>query len=234
MENAARQTLEHPMTFETLGEGLRSFDGFALRDLARFRQRCREKLVTCLKSFHDAEGTGPSRIWFGCPARPRWSPWESRPAVLPSWLCQVLSRNNDTKKQVFVDPLPTPSNIRPEYLKALLSHDGCNFCLQVHAKNGPTFCAELESMLALARDKVHTPSFGSKVTENLPLPRCRYAMTRSLPQIQLTQVLGTRDTSNVTYDSASDVTSDIDFDAAFAVAFDAPSNSAKEEETQES
>ena len=156
-ENAARQTLDHPMTFETIGEGLRLFEGCALRDLVRFRQRCREKLVTCLKSFHEDQGTGPSRIkiWFGCPSQP----WESRPAALPSWLRQVLSWNIDSKKQVFVDPLPTPSNIRAVYQKALLSHSGCHFCLKVHAKDGPTFCAELESMLALALDKVHNPSF---------------------------------------------------------------------------
>jgi hypothetical protein len=37
MENAARQTLEQPMTFESLGEGLRSFEGQALRELVRYR-----------------------------------------------------------------------------------------------------------------------------------------------------------------------------------------------------
>ena len=61
-------------------------------------------------------------------------------------------------------------------------------------------------------------------------------MTRNLPQIQLTQDLGTHDISNilsnVNYNAASNVTSDIDFDAAVAVAFDATPDSA-EEETQE-
>ncbi|KAH8982096.1 hypothetical protein EDB92DRAFT_2072477 [Lactarius akahatsu] len=37
MENAARLTLGHPMTFESLGEGLRSFKGRALYDLVRYR-----------------------------------------------------------------------------------------------------------------------------------------------------------------------------------------------------
>jgi len=239
-ENAARQTLDYPMTFKTLGEGLRSFDGCALLNLARFRKRCRKKLVTCLKSYHDAQGTGPSRIWFGCPDTMTspgygWSSRQSRPAVLPSWQRQVLSRNNHSKKQVFVDPLPTPSNIRVEYLKALLSHDSCTFCLQVHARDGPAFCAELESTLALALDKVHTPSFDPKVSENLPL-YCRYAVTRSSPQIQLTQVLGTRDISsvlsNVAYDAAFDIIPDIEFDAAVAVASDAASDSGNQE-TQE-
>jgi len=41
MENAARLTLGHPMTFESLGEGLRSFKGRALCDLIRHRcNRC--------------------------------------------------------------------------------------------------------------------------------------------------------------------------------------------------
>jgi hypothetical protein len=37
MENAARLTVDHAMTFESLGEGLRVFEGSALRDLASFR-----------------------------------------------------------------------------------------------------------------------------------------------------------------------------------------------------
>jgi hypothetical protein len=37
MENAARLTLKYPMTFESLGEGLRSFKGRALCDLFRYR-----------------------------------------------------------------------------------------------------------------------------------------------------------------------------------------------------
>ena len=39
MENAARLTLGQPMTFESLGEDLRSFKGRALCDLIRYRKR---------------------------------------------------------------------------------------------------------------------------------------------------------------------------------------------------
>ncbi|KAI9466653.1 hypothetical protein BJY52DRAFT_1208247 [Lactarius psammicola] len=39
MENAARLTLGYPLTFEFLGEGLRSFKGRALCDLVRYRKR---------------------------------------------------------------------------------------------------------------------------------------------------------------------------------------------------
>jgi hypothetical protein len=66
MENAARLTLDHPMTFEILGEGLRLFERWALRDLVNFRKRCRDNLVTCLDSFLDAQPPGPSSIWVGC------------------------------------------------------------------------------------------------------------------------------------------------------------------------
>ena len=38
-ENAAHLTLGHPMTFESLGEGLRLFKGQALCDLIRYRKR---------------------------------------------------------------------------------------------------------------------------------------------------------------------------------------------------
>jgi hypothetical protein len=37
-ENAARQTLSQPMSFEDIGEGLRLFEGWALRDLVNFRK----------------------------------------------------------------------------------------------------------------------------------------------------------------------------------------------------
>ncbi|KAH9989327.1 hypothetical protein BJV77DRAFT_687924 [Russula vinacea] len=72
MENAARQTLEHPMTFEILGEGLQLFEGWALCDLVRFRRRCGDNLVTCLDSFLKVQPPGPSSFWVGCPKMPLW------------------------------------------------------------------------------------------------------------------------------------------------------------------
>ena len=158
MEKAARLTLEYPMTFESLGEGLRLFDGCALRNLAKYRRRCVNNLVTCLKSF-EFPGPGPSSIWVGCPdVMPRRNSWETpSTAVLPSWLRQVLSQSgNDLKLQVFTHPLATSSSIRAVYLTALQEHTHCNFCLQVQAMKGLTFCAELEGELTRARDKVHT------------------------------------------------------------------------------
>jgi len=157
MEKAACLTLDHPMTFETLGEALRLFDGCALRDLARFRRRCRDNLIMCLKSFLEIKTTGPSSSGYvGCYScrASSSSRWEH------NWLRQVISQYNDSKKQLFTDPLPTPSNIRGQYLKALPSYSTathCNYCGTTRAANNdPTFSTELESKLAQALDKVHT------------------------------------------------------------------------------
>jgi len=51
IENTARQTLDHPMTFKILGEGLRLFEGWGLRDLANLRKRYRDNLKSCFESF---------------------------------------------------------------------------------------------------------------------------------------------------------------------------------------
>ena len=65
METAARLTLNQPMTFEHLGDEVKWFEGWALRELARFRKGCQDNLVSCLKSFLDIE-SGPSKIWADC------------------------------------------------------------------------------------------------------------------------------------------------------------------------
>jgi hypothetical protein len=157
MEAAARLTLDYPMTFEALGEGLRLFEGPALCDLAHFRKRCTDNLITCLKSFLKVDAPGPSRIWVGCPSvmTQRNSYGPPAPAVLPTWLTQGLSWD-DLKLQVFTHPLPTPSDIHRRYMRAIQSHDQCNFCLGIYAKEGSSFGAELERKLSSARDKVRT------------------------------------------------------------------------------
>jgi hypothetical protein len=169
-ENAARQTLDLPMTFEILGEGLRLFDGWALRDLANFRKRCKDSLVPSLDPFFEVQPTEPSSIWLGCPEvmPPRSSSpgWELYPQnayqqipVLPRWLTQLLSMNqNDLKVQNITHPLDIHSRIRGEYIAALQNHTNCYFCLEVHMRSGLEFCTELEKKLIEARDKV-TNSF---------------------------------------------------------------------------
>ena len=177
MENAARQTLDLPMTFEILGEGLRLFDGGALRDLANFRKRCKDNLIACLDSFLEVQPPGPSSIWVGCPEVTSSSyEWDGygQDHVLPLWLIQLLSGNqNDLKRQKFTHPLDIHSRIRGEYVMTLHNHD-CFFCLEVHLKNGSTFCTELENKLAEGRNKVTYFVLFSLITR---LTSRRYAVT---------------------------------------------------------
>jgi hypothetical protein len=161
-ENAAHQTLDLPMTFEILGERLRLFDGWSLRDLANFRKRCRDNLIPGLNPFLEVQPPGPSSIWVGCPEvmpPPKPNPWNTyqpNPVqALPIWLSQLLSlAQNNLKLQKFTHPLDIHSKIREEYFTALQNHGNCYFCMWVHIRNGSTFCAELENKLTEARDKV--------------------------------------------------------------------------------
>jgi len=156
MKNAIRLTLDYPMTFETIGESLRLFDGWALRELALFRKRRRDSVVACLESFFDVQTPGPSSIWVDCPDNgPDYPPF----SILPSWLEQVLSQNkDDLQLRLFTLPLATPSSIREDYLVAVQAHADCNSCSRVHTTKGSTFCAELESRLAQARDQARPSS----------------------------------------------------------------------------
>jgi len=150
MENAARLTLDHPMTFKSLGEGLRLFEGRALRDLVNFRRRCRDKSVTCLDSFH--QSLVPSSDWVGCPeVMPLRDPRQKR--VLPRWLNQLLSRKlNDLKLQKVTCPFDI-SLIFEEYETALEKHATCNFCLRMHLEIGISFLLKIREMLKQVRDK---------------------------------------------------------------------------------
>ena len=157
MENAARQTLDHPMSFEVLGEGLRMFEGWVLRDLVNFRRRCRDNVVKCLDLFLDVR-QGPSRIWAGCPEvrAARIIVHVPRKPVLPKWLNQLLTGIQNDLKRNFISPLDISPRIRREYTTALI-HDSCDFCSTMHDKKGSTFLEELDDNLAQARNKV-TPS----------------------------------------------------------------------------
>ena len=145
MEKAARLTLDHPMTFETLGESLRFFDGSALRDLARFRMRCRDNLVISCLSFQ-----APLTFSKYCSScRNHTMQWDAQ------GFGQALSRDHDSKTQEFTDPLKL-SKIREEYSTALQGYVKCRSCERVGViVNDPTPHAELESELAEALDKVY-------------------------------------------------------------------------------
>ena len=166
MENAARQTLDHPMTFEILGERPRLFDGWALRDLANFRRRCRDNLVSCFESFIEPEP--PFNIWAYCSQSFRTH--ISCPK-LPSWLARIFQKHLDESRKAFSMPLFNPQSIRGEYLSALKDHINdeynsfkCASCPTIHSLNGETFCKELEDRLTQALNEVCTAYLGTHLT----------------------------------------------------------------------
>jgi hypothetical protein len=178
MSSAARHTLDSPMTFEYLGEQLDLFEGWALRDLARFRRLCRDNLVSCFESFLDAR-SGPSKIWVGCdklevprdalPSQSRGRPKENKGKqdgpTLPSWLRGLFSRQTEELMQGFTNALAKPSSIREEYLMAFQAHtdsgglaSGCSLCLEVHAREGSKYSEGLVEELEKARNVRMPPS----------------------------------------------------------------------------
>ena len=174
MNMAARLTLDQPMTFEHLGDELRLFKGPALRELASFREKCRDNLVASFKSFLDIN-SGPSNIWDGCPrhkteqsdlhrrkgkrvANSSVSAGNDDPkkaaTTLPPWLHDLFTCEIEELKQAFNRPLIKPSSIREKYLRALRDHaspDLCTFCVRVHVMQGEWYCVRLEQALAHAR-----------------------------------------------------------------------------------
>ena len=155
MKAAARLTLSYPMTFEYLGEALKSFDGWALSDLARFRRRCKLGITSCFNEIlnHSSE---PSNVWVGCPTT-----WQSVYGTSseevggdPIWL-RSFAWATFQPHVVCASPLVTPSSFREEYLKALrvhVSEKDCTFCMKTHTLKGEEFCAEIEDKLARAWD----------------------------------------------------------------------------------
>jgi len=160
METSARHTLDFPMTLEYLSDELPLFAGWALRDLFRYRKRCRDGLVSTLQYFLDSNAL-PSHIWVVCTADSLKSyPYSAR-EVFPRWLQDFFSQHIQKLQETFTDPLLKPSSIRGAYLAALVTHvnsQNCLPCMKVHALEGETFCGELESQLAQALDKVSTLS----------------------------------------------------------------------------
>jgi hypothetical protein len=162
MEKAARQTLGHPMTFETLGENLRLFEGWALCDLTNYRRRCLDNLVKCLDPYLEVEPSGPSSIWVGCPeVMPSMSSSEAcqQSRALPTWLNEFLSRSQDgLKLRKFTQPLVILTDPFSVYFEVLRTHVDCNFCMRVQAIDGLAYCAVLKKVLRRVLDKV-THSF---------------------------------------------------------------------------
>jgi BTB/POZ domain len=172
-QTAALLTLDHPLTFEFLGEGLKQFEGWALRDLAKFRKSYRDNLVSCIESYLDNQN-GPSKIW-GCCSRLNIPPptdyygnvrVQTGPTP-PLWLCDLFIKRIGELKESFTNPLLNPSSIRGQYLEALRVHTqtsgGCT-CLRTHALQGETYSMELEKRLSGVQDEA-SPALASTFRE---------------------------------------------------------------------
>ena len=156
LENAARLTLDHPMTFESIGDELRLFNGWALRDLVSYRKRCRDSLVQCLESFLDCR-FGPSKIWTYCLHTKIAQLQSPDQGYLARWLRDLIVQTIEELKQSYTRPLLKQQGFRKQYLAALQKHIGetsCIFCSRVHVEEGDAFWVQVKTKLAMARDKV--------------------------------------------------------------------------------
>ena len=157
METSARHTLDFPMTLEYLSDELSLFEGWALRDIVRYRKRCQVGLVSTLETFLDSNAA-LSNIWVVCTAES--SPYSQR-EVFPRWLQNIFTQHIQKLQDTFTNPLLKPSSIRGAYLAALNSHvssKNCIPCMKIHALKGETFCEELDSKLGNALGKVSASS----------------------------------------------------------------------------
>ena len=148
-EKAACRTLDYPMTFDVLGEGLQLFEGWALRDLANFRKRYRDNLVSFFKSFLKSEESR-FNIWTYCH-------YNYSDLSLPFWLVEIFQKHLNESQEAFSKSLFNPRSIRGEYLLAQLAHfksSRCNPCVAIHMEKGETFCKDLEDKLMQVLDEV--------------------------------------------------------------------------------
>ena len=147
MEAAARLSLDHPLTFESLGEVLRLFSGWALRGLAEFRLRCNRDLGSLMDSYSDCQD-GPSKIWSGCPS--------ARHGPL-SWLDMLFCRltRSSCPWLRFANSVPTSMEFLRNFLRSLQFHineKDCHICLKTYALEGEGYCAVMCELLEQVRN----------------------------------------------------------------------------------
>ncbi len=138
MESSARLSLAYPLTFESLGDALQSFEGWALRDLANFRRHSIRTFASNLKIFLECR-SGPSKIWAGCHGA------ETR----PYWLSICLRTPNLEDPDSFTKPIPTTAQLCDMYFMALQVHIeqiDCNSCMRVHILRGKEYCEKLKGV----------------------------------------------------------------------------------------
>ena len=165
MKSAARSTLKYPMTFERLGKGLRFFKGQALCNLADFRKRCKDNMVTCLDAYLDVQHSGPSSVWVGCPEVMPCTPsleTRQRSRALPIWLNECLSQCRDhLTRELFTSPIELDDDrIWRMYVMGRRTHSRCQFCRDVEATKSFEYFVELDRKLRQAIDEVLYFIFG--------------------------------------------------------------------------
>jgi hypothetical protein len=175
MVTSARLTLNFPMTFEYLCDELPLFEGWALRDLLRFRNRCRDNLISCLESVLNHHRDHSSlNVWIPC-SKTASSTSTTTARYLPAWLSDLFKRLITELHQAFTKPLLNPSSFHEEYLIALQAHltsyNFCVSCAKIHTLKGEAFRKEIVDRLALALDKVST-IFNSPTTFGGSSIRC--------------------------------------------------------------
>ena len=156
IESTARLTLDSSMTFESIGDEVGLFDGWALRDLARYRKRCRDSVVLCLGAFLDPQD-GPSRVWVGCLHMNEPIRCGQPIQVLAGWLHNFISQNIRELQKSFTRPLLEQSGFRKQYSTALKTHiraTNCLFCPRQHVMEGESFWEQLQNKVTQARDRV--------------------------------------------------------------------------------
>jgi hypothetical protein len=178
MATAARLTLGYPLTFESLGDALRLFEGWALRDLADFRQRSIHNFSSNWRLFSDCL-KGPSKIWAGCPTANGGNDVRCLPAWLQDCLqLELMTADHQRLKLIMADSLrlksipadrfnetiPTSAHLCDKYTKALQTHvreEDCHFCMKVHALEGGKFRTKMRDIATQAWN-IPTPMLGER------------------------------------------------------------------------
>ena len=153
MESAARLTLDHPMTFEAIGDALPLFEGSALSDLVRFRKRCHGNLLSFFGGFVNGSDS-LSKIWFDCPQTKR-TPFNK--IKLAGWIVDLIRQHTKNLNETYVNTLIKPSSLRKEFVEALRAHISskkCSSCATVYAMEGEAFRDQLRRRITKARDNV--------------------------------------------------------------------------------
>ncbi|KAH9058222.1 hypothetical protein EDB87DRAFT_1627220 [Lactarius vividus] len=156
IETTARLTLDYPMTFEAIADALPLFEGSALSDLARFRERCRDNLLSFFNGFVDGSDS-LSKIWSGCRKTKRVPSVQSDKAILAGWLRDPILQHTASLKETYSKILPNISSLRKEFVSALRTHvsgTGCSFCPALCATEGEAFYDQFYRRISKARDEV--------------------------------------------------------------------------------